>query len=731
MSKTTKGRWRIEGSSVYESLLLSRAVLEALYDSIPKFSRLPIEDQLEFFSKTRLWPNEKFIKFAKYVTAWPMARHMHQILPVRPEGFSGSPLVFTGKVKRLLKGRLISHDRKSTALWLTYLQGVKRGAASVTDRFIYDSMRGHAKAMSTPPDSNVDLSIYDDYVARTLGKWRPDYKTLKMREASTSASFERKKSEGGARSFLMDSYCDGIYDYHESFCKGLCSCFNYFEKSNPNELLGMMEVGPGKVVEMRGFPTPCFGDLVQDRTPDEGHVWVSGVKEPLKVRLISKGNSRPYYIARSVQKDMWNYLQQFPQFVLTGRPMDISDIVGLRLREQKLGFSFPKWVSGDYSAATDGLDFRMTEKFFKGILLRYDFDRKIEEDLWNVIGLQTLHYPRAPKDGGPDIGTVKQMNGQLMGSPLSFPILCMINLVAYWAALQEYSGRLIRLEDLPVLINGDDILFRADQSLYDIWKLHIKNVGFSLSIGKNYFHETLLMINSQMFAHIGGPSSLDFREIHYLNCGLLTGQSKLSGRIEDRCLPVWDLYNRVIPGARNAFRAHQRFLHYNKELIKEATGTGPNGSSGNFNLFLPRERGGLGFIRPRTVSNKITNFQQKFASYLEGTLKNMMRTDMVDDLVMSALVRTNRSSVRSVSIEHHIPLVRVPSIGPLEKSHCSFSKYEISYPKFSFSTDVEKPELTLRCPYRLVKEFRKGLHFSLLSRSSCSYWPFRLVEVCS
>ena len=51
-------------------------------------------------------------------------------------------------------------------------------------------------------------------------------------------------------------------------------------------------------------------------------------------------------------------------------------------------------------------------------------------------------------------------NGQLMGSPLSFPILCAINFVAYRSALKQYvrdmGGDWSKAEmlEMPVRVNG-------------------------------------------------------------------------------------------------------------------------------------------------------------------------------------------------------------------------------------------------------------------------------------
>lgn len=764
LEKTTKG-WKLTGGpSCYDALYLTRSVLECLYDALPEFNKFSIKDQLGLYLTTRTWDSRMFVKYAKYMTVWPMARYLHNALPAKPLDFTGSPLVFKGHVKRFLKNRLIAFNDKNTRLWLGYLQGVKRGAAVVSENFIHDTMLGHRKALSTAPSTSIDvINSYDRYVERSLDGFWPSWRSLKLHEASTSASYESKRSTGGARQTIIDTFAG--------------------DQLNPENFLGMVEDRPGHVVEMRGYYTPSLCDIVhrddfirynlevseipseipalENLIPEQvskrltdDQVMVSAVCEPLKVRLISKGNSMNYYIAKDFQKKMWKYLQIFPQFQLTGRPMDKSDLYGLLLREDKLNLGFDKWVSGDYSAATDGIDYRLTEKIFKKFLVRADFPPEIEKDLWKVIGLQEIHYPKAMNKNG-ELDPIRQLNGQLMGSPLSFPILCLINLCAYWKALEFYirkhsgnSYRTIAMKDLPVLINGDDILFRANDEFYAIWKSMIAEVGFSLSIGKNYIHKSILTINSKMYRYIQESRvrtryldiegylepfqerylHRDFKYLGFLNCGLLTGQSKITGREVHRLAPIWSLYNKTIPDSVDPLRTHKRFLHYHKTAIESFTGSTGNRIGGNFNIFLPPNRGGLGFeISIPRDQIKVTSFQRKFASYLEHVIKSRVDNG-VQEVENIGLVR--KSPSRSATIpKHHNPHMSLyPCIGPLESTIVSIDPKEVSFPRLSRKQDPERPEYFVRLPTKLLKEFRDQSSIDRMSDREIFSWPWRLVE---
>lgn len=99
-------------------------------------------------------------------------------------------------------------------------------------------------------------------------------------------------------------------------------------------------------------------------------------------------------------------------------------------------------------------------------------------------------------------------NGQLMGSPLSFPILCAINFVAYRSALKQYvrdmGGDWSKAEmlEMPVRVNGDDILFKCNDAFYHgYWKPSVAAIGFTLSPGKNYVSPAFLTVPTAACIH--------------------------------------------------------------------------------------------------------------------------------------------------------------------------------------------------------------------------------------
>jgi len=114
-----------------------------------------------------------------------------------------------------------------------------------------------------------------------------------------------------------------------------------------------------------------------------------------------------------------------------------------------------------------------------------------------------------------------------MGHPLSFPLLCVTNLAVYFHSVKLWKEKLTRrllkhcrgfdrrqlirrelarrakILRQNVLVNGDDILFKCDDLLFDIFRETAASCGLKISQGKNYRSKLLCMINSQLFVRRG------------------------------------------------------------------------------------------------------------------------------------------------------------------------------------------------------------------------------------
>jgi len=250
-----------------------------------------------------------------------------------------------------------------------------------------------------------------------------------------------------------------------------------------------------------------------------------------------------------------------------------------------------------------------------------------------------------------------QRNGQLMGSVLSFPLLCIANLYCFVKSLgvmTRFLSGAITLNSLPVFVNGDDIFFISDSAHYQKWLETIPVVGFSPSQGKNFFHPTLGTMNSvpisldlrvipellgweriskrirvsepPSWADIDELSGLpdipakptsSFRILDFMNVGLLTGQSKLSGRAALADMPLRDWYALSVPTAMSPPYAHKRFLHYHRDAIVRQTRFLEKGT---LNIFAHPLLGGLGFPRVDGVDPSYSPDQRRLAYLLKAAL---------------------------------------------------------------------------------------------------------------
>lgn len=761
----------LPGPSVEEALMATRALLEVIYDRKSEVGFFNIESQISAYQIMSSWPEDKFVPYMKYVTTYPMAKFLENELPEKPDGFVWNPLVFSGQLRRFLKNRLHDKRSKNASFWMSYLQGVKRACAKAPGSIVHQSFLKHRRALTKNPKVEPD---HFEWFGSYLGRFWKGFKAAspKLHEASPSASYEYKRSQGGQREFIRRHFEESEEEPGQTVFTNTQSVTDWLEEVRrdfpelnlsddqidlldwserdynrlypDDDLIEFIETRPGEVESFRGaVPVRNYQDYLytlwdEYQTGRLGsEVMVSAVIEPLKIRLVTKGESFKYHLSKWFQKQMWGYLQKYPQFSLTGTPLTANHIYDLLERETKLGLNhiFDMWVSGDYSAATDNIKLPYTKAAFESALRRSKISPREKILLREVLYEQQLNYPqytmrKYAKDGD-DLSTVLQSDGQLMGSPLSFPILCTVNLVGYWMALERYTGLRCELSELPVLVNGDDILFRCNQALYELWIKIVRDLGFELSVGKNYVHKRYFTINSQLLSYENGR----IKWLEYFNVGLLTGQSKLTARVGESQLPIWDYYNIAIAGANNKLRAHNRFLHYHKDTLSSMT------DAGEQNLFIHPLMGGLGFDLYESVREKVhmTPWQYKIALITRSRLLAPFEGQFEKDPLIKKLSDINKTVIPTVKRYHHGRYVRIPTYQPLMKGQREVIRLEDVIEPLSYSQNyTEKPELHYKrsaLGSRLIKSIRHSrMEFSKDSfelKDRFNRFDFRLVEEVS
>jgi hypothetical protein len=322
-----------------------------------------------------------------------------------------------------------------------------------------------------------------------------------------------------------------------------------------------------------------FEDLALRTMPEEFHAVVEIVEDPLKARVITK-NEWQCQVLKALQKMIHGVMRKHPAFQLIGKTIDEEVIAHL------LWFKGSKWVSGDYSAATDNFHSDVTEASIEVILgnMKGRMTKRPEMMLLarrSLTGL-TIRDSVLKEE-------YKMSRGQLMGSLLSFPILCLVNF-AIWRHSAELAygkrcnGMGMGGDSDRVLINGDDIGFAATPAHYELWKGLVPKVGLEPSLGKNYYTSEFITLNTRVFTWSSGSG---WESIPFLNLGLLVrggsdaknGQTKF-GKLE----ALGQMHDDFVAGAEFAGVASMIFLSNWKDLLKSTVR----------NLFGPKELGGLG-----------------------------------------------------------------------------------------------------------------------------------------
>jgi len=468
---------------------------------------------------------------------------------------------------------------------------IKRGCPCMAKSMVNKALTKHEQALTeTHPRLAQDDELRDRVrdVLRVLVTrlFRGKVLSGHLPFPSFHASLEKKQTHGGAASELVEQAIGNMID---SVDVGILSSQLDRMWENPRS---------GRVTEVRlpESATRVMHIFASTTEAKAGADLAKGfhaaaipcpIIEPCKVRMITMGPSGYYELALSLQKMMWGVLRLTKTFQWVGKPIseedwaeafDPQELMQLIQEGRRTGDPL-NLVSGDYSAATDNLDpefsllcwrviaenvtttdgvplietqwFALGEQCLVGHLLFYRAQRK---KILMCIDAQRANYHVLMSSEGTYIDEIQdaklQQWGQLMGSPMSFPILNLINAAATLvglglnpAAPRETEGVTDEemecvvqhaLEEHRVHTNGDDIAFTARVSLYDSWKRTVSAVGLSPSIGKNYTSESFLIINSEMhmLIRVEGPVTSDFvdadgvydwKPIGFLNLPILFG----------------------------------------------------------------------------------------------------------------------------------------------------------------------------------------------------------------
>nr|WAK77854.1 MAG: putative RNA-dependent RNA polymerase [Botourmiaviridae sp.] len=450
-------------------------------------------------------------EYAKFESAYLLAKVLGSDTPPRPEYMQWNHIdgtLFSGGTHRRIWMRLGLRRRQQDVSLALSLYKVKEVAERLLPYQVEAKMEENLRVLTVPrcdpQGSDDDLAELEVQVRRTVREVhhlaRRNGFSRKVRSClpSIHASYRLSRSRGGAFTELLgsDDPLVGLSRTFVGYCELRTRVCPVYLPSDPY-LVESYLMGLSRECEM--LPTR--------RSP---------ILEPFKVRVVSSGPAREYHICRMHQRSLWEMLSKVECCRLVGSPFRSEDVEDCFRIPRSTGIH-SYLISGDYKSATDNLDPNLSNVALD------EYCR-----LTHVPFEDHLLMQRALTGHKVD-GEKPQRWGQLMGSPVSFPILCLVNLAVTRFVMERQYEMFIPLDWSPLRVNGDDILFPLPSGGYDDWVYWVTLAGLTPSVGKNYFSREYCMINSKMYRL---PKDWDRRDcvdkpilVPQINLGLIRGPS--------------------------------------------------------------------------------------------------------------------------------------------------------------------------------------------------------------
>ncbi len=498
--------------------------------------------------------------------------------------------VFVGQIWKMIRewlGRARSGEKRAISFFASYLLS-KRGWPELCQNKRFETIADHQKYLSREP-SDVSSQLLETVRATSKTVFR--HCSLKKLNPSRNASYESSRKEGGARGWVHQL---GNIPQEVQPMKT-------FGESLP---LSVKDIDlQARRVRQQEWETV---KLFRPRMVSSNIARVQVIPEPGKFRVITAGPAIQY-----------TYLQPLQGSLLENWSKTPYSTMKENWEDEVKGWVIPDgwvWNSGDYKAATDQLNSNTSNEVMETIKEIYN----LGEDF--VSGFEGCEIEYSAKDvkrnpfGAERLPrSIWQKNGQLMGHPLSFPILCVINLAALIASLNRgvEEGKLSREDKSLILsmtkINGDDILFPCPKWFCAMWEKTTSEVGLELSVGKSYASESFAMVNNTMFKMVSASEyELGARNerLGYLNQKLILNYSLKSGESSQSPLEIGKAVQEMMkycPAARSFMYDVRRNRTNFPIALQSQTGQKmirlPN-------LFIDSKLGGLG-IDPAFCKGKL------------------------------------------------------------------------------------------------------------------------------
>nr|WAK77834.1 MAG: RNA-dependent RNA polymerase [Botourmiaviridae sp.] len=164
---------------------------------------------------------------------------------------------------------------------------------------------------------------------------------------------------------------------------------------------------------------------------------------------------------------------------------------------QRAGFSYVSGetlTSGDYKSATDNLSIEVAEAILDELLrATVSVPGSMKAYAMNILRPTLFSFEHGIDEFVPS-------RGQMMGSFLSFPLLCLQNRIAFL-----FSGHTVGIDnsEFPCLINGDDILFRSGPQFSAHWMGFVSSLSLEVEKSKTSVSPEYGSLNSTLCRRYG------------------------------------------------------------------------------------------------------------------------------------------------------------------------------------------------------------------------------------
>jgi len=241
--------------------------------------------------------------------------------------------------------------------------------------------------------------------------------------------------------------------------------------------------GPGKF-RQQDFLTTCLDGATRPLSVSSGLTVVQSAGKPRPLSKFSADaiHLRPLHAAiyDRLSREKWLCRGDFTTDVL-----------------QRAGFSFVSGetlTSGDYKSATDNLSIEVAEAILDELLRStVSVPGSMKAYAMNILRPTLFNLEHGIESFCPT-------RGQMMGSFLSFPLLCLQNRIAFL-----YAGESVGVDcsEFPCLINGDDILFRSGPHFSAHWMDTVGSLSLEVEKTKTSVSPEFGSLNSTLCRRFG------------------------------------------------------------------------------------------------------------------------------------------------------------------------------------------------------------------------------------